>query len=127
MIQIDTWALISFFVGLAVTIVGGIVGAAKYSLAQSERRQDERHASSERARLERARHWDERFASLEAAAKADAGQWKRVERELLDLKASLPVTYVMREDDIRRQSVIEAKIDGLAVKFENMILRGQHG
>lgn len=134
-IQIDQWALITFLVGLAITLVTGIMGTAKYILDKSEKRQDERHELSEKARLERhesaekarqaqAKHWDERFAALEAAARADAGQWLRVERELLDLKASLPVTYVLRDDDIRRQSIIESKIDGLAVKFENMVLRG---
>lgn len=124
MIQIDTWALITFFVGLAVTIVGGIVGAARYTLTQSERRQDERHALSEKARLERATHWDARFSALEAAAKEDAGQWRRVERELLSLKADLPVLYVRREDYVRNQTIIEAKLDAVALKLENIQLKG---
>ena len=64
-----------------------------------------------------------RLDVLDSAAKADAGQWLRVERELLNMKAELPVHYVRREDYIRGQSVIEAKLDGLGTKLENAQLR----
>ena len=60
---------------------------------------------------------------LDSAVKTDAGQWQRVERELLNLKAELPLHYVRREDYIRGQSVIEAKLDGLGTKLENAQLR----
>lgn len=64
-----------------------------------------------------------RLDVLDTAVKADAGQWQRVERELLNLKAELPLHYVRREDYIRGQSVIEAKLDGLGIKLENAQLR----
>ena len=64
-----------------------------------------------------------RLDTLDAAAKNDTGQWQRVERELLALKADLPLHYVRRDDYIRGQSVIEAKLDGLGVKLENVQLR----
>lgn len=46
-----------------------------------------------------------------------------LEREFMRLQAELPVNYVRREDYIRGQSVIEAKLDGLASKLENAQLR----
>ncbi|MDD5479681.1 MAG: hypothetical protein PHT20_08315 [Rhodoferax sp.] len=64
-----------------------------------------------------------RLDALDAATKADTGQWQRVERELLTLKADMPLNYVRREDYIRGQSVLEAKIDGLGTKVENVLLR----
>lgn len=64
-----------------------------------------------------------RLDVLDSAVKVDAGQWQRVERELLHLKAELPVHYVRREDYIRGQSVLEAKLDGLGTKLENAQLR----
>jgi hypothetical protein len=64
-----------------------------------------------------------RLDVLDSAAKVDAGQWQRVERELLNLKADMPLHYVRREDYIRGQSVIEAKLDGLGTKLENAQLR----
>lgn len=123
-IAVDLWALVTFLVGLAVTIIGGIVGAARYSLVQFEQRQEARHELAERARIERAKHWDERFSALERAAHEESGQWRRVERDLMDLRAELPLHYVRREDYIRGQSVIEAKLDGLALRLENQALKG---
>lgn len=64
-----------------------------------------------------------RLSALDSAFKQDAAQWQRVERELLTLKAELPIHYVRQENYIRGQSVLEAKIDGLASKIENAQLR----
>ena len=64
-----------------------------------------------------------RLDGLDSAVKVDAGQWQRVERELLHLKAELPIHYVRREDYIRGQSVLEAKLDGLALKLDIAQLR----
>ena len=64
-----------------------------------------------------------RLDVLDTAVKVDAGQWQRVERELLHLKAEIPLHYVRREDYIRGQSVLEAKLDGLGTKLENAQLR----
>lgn len=64
-----------------------------------------------------------RLSSLDSAYKQDAAQWQRVERELLNLKADLPLHYVRREDYIRGQSILENKIDGLGLKLENAQLR----
>lgn len=64
-----------------------------------------------------------RLDTLDASAKADTGQWQRVERELLTLKADMPVHYVRREDYIRGQSTLEAKVDGVGMKLENALLR----
>lgn len=66
-----------------------------------------------------------RLTALDSAVKDDAKQWLRVERELLSLKAEMPLHYVRREDYIRGQSVLEAKLDGLVMKIENVQLRAQ--
>ncbi|OGB58416.1 MAG: hypothetical protein A2503_10035 [Burkholderiales bacterium RIFOXYD12_FULL_59_19] len=64
-----------------------------------------------------------RLDTLDASAKADTGQWQRVERELLTMKADMPLHYVRREDYIRGQSTLEAKVDGVGMKLENALLR----
>lgn len=66
---------------------------------------------------------NQRLDVLDGAAKIEVGQWQRVERELLTMKADMPLHYVRREDYIRGQSVIEAKLDGIGVKLENVQLR----
>lgn len=108
-IQADFWQL----AGLLLSFLGFAFGAGKLLLAQIDRRLEERF--TEQA---------VRLSALEAASRDEAGQWQRVERDLLALRAELPLNYVRREDYIRGQSVIEAKLDGLALKIENVQLRG---
>ena len=60
---------------------------------------------------------------LNDAKDRNAAQIAQVERDLLELKADLPEKYVRREDYIRGQSLIESKLDGLAMKLENVQLR----
>ena len=53
----------------------------------------------------------------------DGKQVAQVERDLMALRAELPEKYVRREDYIRGQSLIESKLDGLALKLENLQIR----
>lgn len=48
---------------------------------------------------------------------------RNLERELYQLKIDLPQTYVAREDYIRGQTVIEAKLDAVAAKIENVQIK----
>lgn len=57
------------------------------------------------------------------AARSESGNWARIERDLLAMKADLPLHYVRREDYIRGQSLIEAKLDALGNKLDVMQLR----
>jgi hypothetical protein len=57
---------------------------------------------------------DSRFDRLESRIEDESQQWKRLERELLELKVQLPERYVQREDWIRFTGKIEAKLDALA-------------
>lgn len=69
-------------------------------------------------------HVDNRFSALEKANEEEARDWLRIERELLELKAALPMEYVRREDAIRQEVVINAKLDALAEKIEIWGRRG---
>lgn len=115
MIQIELWHLITLLLAFF-----GCVGAfGKLLLAQVEKRQGERFKAQELARQQAQDHWDKRFASLDQAAR----EWVRVEREFLEWRADLPMTYVMRDDYVRNQTVIEAKLDAVALRIENLQLR----
>jgi hypothetical protein len=105
-LQIDFWQLLTFSAGLLLAFLSAAFGMGRMLLGQVEKR------------------LDTRFLSLERAAQEESSQWRRVERELLDLRAELPLHYVRREDYIRGQSVIEAKLDGLALRIENHHLKG---
>lgn len=52
----------------------------------------------------------------------------RIDKEILKLRAELPRDYVRREDAIREQVVINAKLDALGAKIDQLNLRsGGHG
>lgn len=119
-IELELWhgilLLLAFF---------SCVGAfGKLLLSQIERHLDQRFAAQEASRASNHQEVERRLSSIESTTREESGQWQRVERELLSLKAELPVNYVRREDYIRGQSVIESKLDGLAGKLENAHLRG---
>ena len=105
----------------------GFCGAAlKLIFQQLTAQLDERFQTQEAAHKAHSEQLNMRLDTLEKAAREETSQWQRVERELLNLKADLPVHYVRREDYIRGQSVIEAKLDGLGTKVENALLRFFH-
>ncbi|PAV10996.1 hypothetical protein CBG25_00930 [Arsenophonus sp. ENCA] len=56
----------------------------------------------------------ERFSRLEISLQ----NLNSLEREFLTFKAELPIQYVRREDYVRGQTVIEAKLDALYSKLE---------
>lgn len=59
-----------------------------------------------------------RLKRIEEQNKAESDGWKQLERELMELRADLPLQYVRREDYVRGQTIIEAKLDALYNKLE---------
>ncbi|MGY2501046.1 hypothetical protein [Pseudomonas sp. GXZC] len=96
--EMPVWQMIS----IAVTILGAFVGVMKMLLVQLERR------------------LDQRFAVVDK----DSERLRQVEIGLERLRGEMPLNYVRREDWVRNQSIIEAKLDGLALKLENVQLKG---
>lgn len=66
---------------------------------------------------------DKRISGIEQQNRSESEGWKRVERELLEMKADLPLMYVRREDYVRGQTVIESKLDALYNKLEVVQLK----
>lgn len=108
LLQLDTWQVIL----LISMVLGAFVGLLKLLMGQQLKHIDASFSSQ-----------NKRLDAIEQASKDESTQWQRVERELMGLKAELPVAYVRRDDYIRGQSVLEAKLDGLATKIENAQLR----
>ena len=97
MITISIWELVT----VGVSLLAGMFGIVKLLLGQFVNRIDERFEKAER----------------------DSQEWRRFEREFMEFKGNLPIEYVRHEDSVRNQTVIEAKLDGLALKFENFTLK----
>ena len=104
-LQIDFWQLLGFGAALLSGFAAIIVGAGRLIAAQFE------------ARL------NERFDTLQKQREQEAKGISELERNFLKFQADLPLHYVRREDYVRGQSVLEAKLDGLADKIEKAQLR----
>lgn len=113
------WAI--GLLGMFTTAVGGLV---KLLLHNFEKRLGERFAAQEAARKAASRHWDENFAKVLQRQDKDAQALLELERSFLRFQAELPLEYVRREDWVRGQAVLEAKLDGVALKIENIMLKG---
>ncbi|ARU23655.1 hypothetical protein [Ralstonia syzygii] len=108
-VQVEFWQVVS----LLVAFLGFMLGAGKLLLTQIERRQAERDQRQE-----------EQINALLKQIGKEAETVVRLEREFMSFKADLPLQYVRREDYVRGQSVIEAKLDALYSKLEVVQMKG---
>jgi len=97
-VSFELWQLIT----LTIMAAGLFTGLGKLLLAQFQRSLETRLTS----------------------IAEDAKGWHQVERELMQLKADLPERYVRREDYIRGQTVLEAKLDRVFSELEVMKIQG---
>ena len=109
-VQLELWHVIT----LVITMIGAFFGLFKMLLAQQLSHLDAAF-ESQNSRLEK----------IEQANREEATNWQRAERELLMLKAELPLNYVRREDYVQAVATIMAKLDAMTMRFENILLRGQ--
>ena len=119
-VQIELWHLVT----LSLAVLGGFWTLAKVIASQFQEHLDTRFAAQDETRKANHTQLATRLDSLEQINREEAMQWQRLERDLLRLQADMPIHYVRREDYIRGQTVIEAKLDSLALRMENIQLKG---
>ena len=51
----------------------------------------------------------------------DARRWQEIERGLFELRASMPLEYVRREDWIRFSGTLDAKLDAMREEMRDEI------
>lgn len=117
-IQIDFWDLVLMTGSVILCLCGAFWAFVNVIVKQFTSGLDERFISQEKLRAEREQTLDQRFKALELAIKSEGDGWRTVERELLELKANLPLQYMRREDAIRQEVVIHSKLDALAAKID---------
>jgi hypothetical protein len=115
-VQIEIWQLITLF----VLFVSGVASAGWMLLSQIDKRLDTRFTAMEEARQVHTAHWDAKFKAVLDDQKEGTEAWRSLERDFLKLRGDLPLEYVRREDWIRNQSVIEAKLDAIAAYNQAM-------
>lgn len=112
-VQIDFWQLLLSIAGL-VSAFGTVVwlfGAAL--IRQFEKRLGERFKAIQDDLNKRATE------DMEVGK-----QLRQFEKDFLTFQRDLPIQYVRREDYIRGQTVIEAKLDALYSKLETVLIQG---
>ena len=96
----EHWSLILFFAGLLSAWGVIIIATTRWTVNRGLAANDLRVAQIEKS-----------------VAEVKAENQKR-EREILQLRIDLPLEYVRREDAIRQETVITAKLDTLAAKID---------
>lgn len=103
-------------ISLAGLFLGALWGLLKVIGLQAEKRANEKFAALQTSIAQ---------VALDMRREADAA--RLMETSFLRFQAEMPLHYVRREDYIRGQSVIEAKLDALGSKLETAQLRAATG
>ena len=122
-VQVEFWQLLTFLIGLLLSFLSFAFVAGRMLLAQVDQRLAQRFEAMENAREQAGKHWDEKFASILEKSQTQGVGLSNLERDFLRFQADLPLHYVRREDYVRGQSIVEAKLDGLAAMVSNAQLR----
>lgn len=119
-IELELWHLIL----MLLAFFGCVAAFGKVLLDQFEKRQAERFSAIDKAREQGQRGLQETFEAHITEERRNADSLKELERDFLKWQAELPIHYVRREDYVRGQSVIEAKLDALYNKLEVVQMKG---
>ena len=119
-VQVEFWQPIT----LLLAFLGFLFAAGKLLLTQIDRRLNERFETIEKAREEGQATWRATFTQHLDEERRETDLLRNIEREFLRFQAELPLQYVRREDYVRGQSVIEAKLDALYNKLEVVQMKG---
>ena len=119
---------LSQLITLGLAFLGCVAGFGKILFTQFERRLIERFAEQDESRAAGQRALREALDQHLAEERRNSDALQTLERDFLRFQAELPIHYVRREDYVRGQTVIEAKLDALDSKLETVQLKGAaHG
>ena len=100
-----------------LAVFGGFWALVKMLMSQTIKQLDDRFKTQDVARTKAQEHWEQRFTQIEALARSN-------EKDLLVMRGDLPNLYLRREDYIRGQSTIEAKLDAIATELKMVQIKG---
>lgn len=108
-------------IGLIGMLIGAFFALGKLLMSQQTKHINAGFATQKEA----IEAQNKRFDRMEQTGREEANNWSRIEREIMALKADLPLNYVRREDYVQAIATIMAKLDAMSMRFENILLRGQ--
>ena len=95
---------VTWLIGMVIVIIGAFWALAERLLVQSQQ------------------HIDKQFEGISKTLKSQDEAARRIERDLMDLKAELPRDYVRREDHNRVIGSVHLSIDNLRLTIERFML-----
>ncbi|MBF7683932.1 hypothetical protein I2F27_11440 [Acinetobacter sp. B5B] len=104
-IQLETWQVIT----LLLSVIGGLWGAIKHFITRSEQNLSQNFNIT-----------NQKIEDVGKQALKAQEEIRDLERQFLHFKAEVPQTYVGRDDYIRGQTIIEAKLDAVASQLLNV-------
>lgn len=113
--ELDFVQVIGWGIGLLSVFATIVVGLIRILLGQFEKRLDGRFQGVADRVYECMQRLDHNENALHD-----------MEKSFLRWQAELPMQYVRREDFIRNQTVIEAKLDAMFAKIDVIRMRGPH-
>lgn len=102
-VQLPLSWLISTSISLLVATVGAFWALARMLINQNRR------------------HIDEKFNAIAATLGKQDENSRRLERELLELRAELPNRYVLRDDHNRVQATLQVAIDSMRQSLDRYL------
>jgi len=105
---------------IIISIIGGYWALGKLVGGQVDKRLEERFAAIDKTREEGRKLWEQRFENYER-------EQRQLERQFLKLTADLPTNYVRREDHIRFETMITARLDAVYSEIRLVGERQLHG
>lgn len=121
---LDFTEVVGWAIGLLSIFTTVVFGLVKLLLSSFEKRLSEKFVAQDQARRAAAKHWEAAFDKVIARQDKDAEALQQLKETFLRWRADLPLNYVRREDFVRNQTIIEAKIDNIASKLEVIQLNG---
>lgn len=119
-VRLELWHLIL----LLLAFFGCVAAFGKLLLDQVEKRLQERFVAQDVARKEGQDTLRKTLDLHLDAERTNATALQALKEDFLRLQADMPLHYVRREDYVRGQTVIEAKLDALYNKLEVVQLKG---
>lgn len=112
-IQVDLWHLLTALSGFLLFFLGIVGFLGRLLVKQFKEHVDSKFSSMETARVAASEHWDKKFAELDAAT-------RNLKTDFLEWKADLPEKFQRREDAIRQEVGIIARLDGLSLQIDKI-------
>lgn len=117
----ELWQIITIVISALALCIGAtwkigmtLIGRLEENISEKFNSINQKFDLQEEIRAESMKHWDLRFDMLEQDS-------REVKSDLQNFKVKVAEDYWRREDAVRQEVVIHAKVDALASEFRRLI------